>query len=444
MNKTTACMALMLAAAAFFSADRVTSQTSQERLRIVITEGVVEPMPIALPDFSAARPEDRELARRLTGVVVSDLTGTGLFRRIPQEAYISVPAGVDSRIRFSDWKAVNARALIAGSLQSAGSAVEVNFRLFDVFAEAELGKGVRFTAGAGNWRRVAHKIADSIYQRITGELPYFDSRVAFISESGPKGNRLKRLAIMDYDGANVRPLTDGSAIVLAPRFSPDGSLLIYTSYETGVPSVFLLNLRSGVEQSILQSAEMAFAPRFSPDGGKVVLSLTMGANTDIYEVEIGSRRIRRLTSSAAIDTAPSLSPDGKWLAFESDRSRTQQIYVMRVDGGTPRRISFGEGRYGTPVWSPAGDYIAFTKQRRGRFHIGVMRADGSEERILTSSFLDEGPTWSPNGRVLMFSRETPGPSGGPSIYSVDLYGRNLRQVRTPQFGSDPAWSPLRE
>ncbi|MCY4007842.1 MAG: Tol-Pal system beta propeller repeat protein TolB [Rhodobacteraceae bacterium] len=434
---------VVLVATLVFAAEHVRAQEQRVPLRIVITEGVIEPMPIALPTFSVGNPGDRELASRITAVIVDDLTGTGLFRRISPDAYLSSDTGADSRIRFADWRAINAQALIAGSVVTANDVIEVNFRLFDVFAESEFGKGVRFTSDVGSWRRVAHKIADSIYQRITGELPYFDSQVAFISESGAKGNRIKQLAIMDYDGANARALTDGTDIVLAPRFSPDGGLLIYTSYETGTPSVYLLNLRTGARQAVLQNPDMAFAPRFFPDGGKVVLSLTIDGNTDIFEVELGSRKVRRLTSSAAIDTAPSVSPDGNWIAFESDRSRRQQIYIMRARDGEPRRISFGEGRYGTPVWSPTGDYIAFTKQYRGRFHIGVMRADGSDERILTASFLDEGPTWSPNGRNLMFFREEPGELGGPSIYSVDVYGRNLRRINTPQFGSDPSWSPIR-
>lgn len=437
--------ALMLAIAIYLPSERGNAQTVREPLRIIITEGVIEPMPIALPTFATNLAADRSLARQLTEVIASDLAGTGLFRQIPPEAYISAPGGINERINFVNWKAINAQALVAGSLTTSADRMVVNFRLFDVFAESELGQGMSFEASQSSVRRVAHKIADTIYQRITGEAPYFDSRVAYISESGPKDGRRKQLAIMDYDGANLRPLTNQSTIVLAPRFSPDGSRIIYTSYETGVPNVYLIDIESGNRQSIIQSPNMAFAPRFSPNGSKVVLSLAVDGNTDIYEVEIGNRRISRLTNSSAIDTAPSFSPDGKWLVFESDRSGSQQIYVMRLERGAPqpRRISFGQGRYGTPVWSPTGDFIAFTKQHRGRFHIGVMRADGSEERLLTSSFLDEGPTWSPNGRTLMFFRETPGTDGGPSIYSVDIYGRNLRSVPTPQYGSDPAWSPQR-
>ena len=349
----------------------------------------------------------------------------------------------DGPIRFPDWKAINAEGLVVGSVNVDDDGnLTVMFRIFDVFSESTFGDSLQFRAKAESWRRIGHKIADSIYSAITGERPYFDTRVAFISESGPKDNRAKRLAIMDYDGANLSYLTDGESIVLAPRFSPDGSKLIYTSYETGFPRVYLLDLATRRHSPIIETADMTFAPRFSPDGRWVLMSMTLQGNTDIYEVEVATRKARRLTRSNAIDTAPSYSPDGKWIVFESDRSLTPQVYVLRRESGEPRRISFGQGRYGTPVWSPSGDYIAFTKQHSGRFHVGVMRADGSGERLLSTSFLDEGPTWAPNGRVLMFFRESPGEEGGPIVISVDVYGRNLKRVPTPGFASDPAWSPL--
>ena len=286
-------------------------------------------------------------------------------------------------------------------------------------------------------------MADVVYSRITGEGAYFDSRVVFVAETGSKAARRKQLAIMDYDGANVQYLTGSNDIVLAPRFSPTGDRVLYTSYETGFPRIYLMDVGSA-NRRVLQNSEgtMSFAPRFSPDGNTVVYSLEQGGNTDIYAMSLLSGEIRRLTNAPSIETAPSFSPDGSRIVFESDRSGTQQLYVMSANGDAPQRISFGQGRYGTPVWSPRGDMIAFTKQNKGRFHIGVMRVDGSKERLLTASFLDEGPTWSPNGRVIMFTRETQGTSGAASLYSVDISGRNLKQVRTPGGASDPAWSPL--
>jgi len=290
---------------------------------------------------------------------------------------------------------------------------------------------------------MAHKVADQVYSRITGEGGYFDSRVVFVSESGPKDARAKRLAIMDYDGANVQYLTDASALVLAPRFSPQGDRVIYTSYASGFPQIYLLDVATVTSRALNVAADqLTFAPRFSPDGGSVVYSLSDGGNTDLYRLDLRSGAVARLTSTPAIETAPSYSPDGSRIVFESDRTGTPQLYVMPAGGGEATRISFGPGRYGTPVWSPRGDLIAFTKQHQGRFHIGVIRTDGSEERLLTASFLDEGPTWAPNGRVLMFTRESAGADGAPALFSVDVSGRNLQRVPTETAASDPAWSPL--
>jgi TolB protein len=187
---------------------------------------------------------------------------------------------------------------------------------------------------------------------------------------------------------------------------------------------------------------MTFAPRFSSDGSRAVFSATSGSGTNIFVTNIDGSGRAQLTDTGSIDTAPCFSPDGGRIVFESDRAGTQQLYIMGAGGGDAKRISFGEGRYATPVWSPRGDLIAFTKIVGGRFHIGVMNVDGGNERLLTASYIDEGPTWAPNGRVLMFFRETPGDDGGPSIYSVDITGRNLRRIPTNGFASDPSWSGL--
>ena len=414
-------------------------------LRIEITEGVIEPMPVAVPDFVAETPGAADWARRIARVVAADLTGTGLFREIPEEAHIATITSFASPVAFADWRAVNAQALVTGAVAVQGDRIEVKFRVWDVFAGAELGQGLRFQGTTESWRRMAHKVADAVYSRITGEGGYFDSRVAFVSETGPKGERRKRLAVMDYDGENLRYLTDGAALVLAPRFSPTGDRLLYTSYESGRPRIYLLDVGSVTRRALpTEPGATAFSPRFSPDGRQVLYSQAAGGNTDLWRLDIASGRTERLTRAPSIETAPSYSPDGARIVFESDRSGGQQLYVMEAAGGRPRRISFGQGRYGTPVWSPRGDRIAFTKQAGGRFHIGVMRTDGSDERLLPASFLDESPTWAPNGRVLMFSRETQGERGTPALYSVDVSGRNLKRVPTPAGASDPSWGPLQD
>ena len=421
-----------------------TAKLSAEPLRIKITEGVIEPVPFAAPVFIAEDTGGRNYNKKLTQLIVKDLSSTGLFREISSQAYISSVTSFSSPIQFSDWKAINAQALVVGAVSvTRNGNMIVKFRIYDVFSNAELGSGLKFSGTVDGWRRMGHKVADVIYSRLTGESGYFDSRIAFVSESGRKGARKKRLAIMDQDGANVKYLTDSTDLVLAPRFSPAGERVLYTSYETGFPQIYMLDVGTVSRRSLRNDeGAMTFAPRFSPDGNSVVYSLEKGGNTDIYLTKLISGGTKRLSSAPSIETAPSFSPDGSQIVFESDRSGTQQLYIMSAHGGNAKRISFGQGRYGTPVWSPRGDMIAFTKQNRGRFHIGVMRIDGSEERLLTASFLDEGPTWSPNGRVIAFTRETQGANGSSRLYTVDISGRNLRVLPTPDGASDAAWSPL--
>jgi TolB protein len=415
---------------------------AQSPLRIEITQGVIEPMPFAAPGFVPDTPEAAELAGRITRVVVDDLVGTGLFREIPPAAHIGRVSTFDAPVQFADWRAINAQALITGAAGQSGDRVRVRFRLWDVFAQTGLGDGLQFEGTATAWRRMGHKVADAVYSRLTGEGGYFDSRVAYIAASGSKSARVKQVGVMDYDGANAVMLTDGRALVLTPRISPSARQILYTSYEQGAPQVFLIEAGGGRRQVLGDMAGMTFAPRFSPDGARAVYSMSVGTGSDIFVSDVGGGGRRQLTQSGSIYTAPGFSADGGQIVFESDRGGTQQLYVMSAGGGEARRISFGDGRYATPVWSPRGDMIAFTKIIGGRFHIGVMRTDGADEKLLTASYIDEGPTWAPNGRVLMFFRETPGETGGPQLYSVDMTGRNLRKVPTAGFASDPSWSGL--
>ncbi|MFT4791956.1 MAG: TolB protein [Paracoccaceae bacterium] len=413
-------------------------------LRIEITDGVSEPLPVALPRYAASDARAAALAEEIRAVVKADLQASGIFRVIDEAAYLSAPAGVDARPAFENWRVINADAV--GSGQAAltpDGRLEIRHQLWDVFNQRPVGEALGMRAAPGDARRIGHKIADSIHLSLTGEPGWFDTEIAFVDETGPKGARKKRIAIMDQDGANARYLTGSEDLVLTPRFSPDGRSLVYLSYQGGIPRVWIMDVSTGGRDTLGRLGSMSFAPRFSPDGAKVVLSLSDGGGTDLWEMRLADRQMRRLTSGPGIETAPTFSPDGAQLAFESDAGGAPQIYVMPAGGGAARRISFGDGRYGTPVWSPRGDLIAFTKQLGGRFHIGVMRVDGSEERLLTASFLDEAPTWAPNGRALMFFRETPGPTGVPSLWRVDATGRNLVRVRTPAAASDPSWSPTR-
>lgn len=415
---------------------------AQQPLRIEVTDGQFEPMPIALPNFIAANPAVGDLGARLVKVVTDDLVNSGLFRAIPPAAHIERVQNFNTPPGFPNWRAINARALVTGEAGiEADGRLSVKFRLWDVFNEQQL-VGLQFFTEPGNWRGLAHKIADQIYTRLTGEGEYFHSRIVFVAETGPKDARQKRLAIMDQDGENLRYLTGGAELVLTPRFSPTEQEITYIAYHNGEPQVFLLNLDTGQQELVGRFPGMTFAPRFSPDGRKLLMSLSTGGDTNIVLMDLATRQTRKLTNGSGINTGGSFAPDGSKIVFESDRGGSQQLYVMDSDGSNVRRISFGEGRYATPVWSPRGDLIAFTKMQGGKFSIGVMRPDGSEERLLSSSFLDEAPTWAPNGRVLMFFREVAGERGGARLMSVDVTGRNLREVRTPAGASDPAWSPL--
>jgi TolB protein len=406
-----------------------------------ITQGTIQPLPIAIPSFAGDGSVDPQLAAEISSVVANDLRSSGLFIPIDPAAYIEKDASTERMPRFDDWRVVNAQALVVGRIGSADGKLRAEFRLWDVFAGKQLA-GEQFFARAKDARRIGHIIADAIYERITGDKGYFDTRIVFVDESGPKDKRVKRLALMDQDGFNVRLLTTGQNLVLTPRFSPSTQEITFTSFESETPKVYLLNIETGQKEIVGSFPGMTFAPRFSPDGQRIVLSLERDGNSNLYAMDLRSRRTLQLTNDNAIDTAPCYSPDGRQIVFETDRDASRQLYVMDANGGNPHRISRGQGSYSTPVWSPRGDMIAFTKMIGGQFLIGVMKPDGSGERVLTEGFHNEGPTWAPNGRVLMFFRESPGAAGGPKLYTIDLTGYNERQVATPAFGSDPAWSPL--
>jgi TolB protein len=436
--------ALMVGAAAGVStmlpryADAVT--------RLDITQGNFQPLPIAIPKFigggdGETAGDSGDVATGVTQVITANLQRSGLFAPIDPTAYLEQITSVDTVPNFPNWRTINAQALVTGRVarQSDGR-LKAEFRLWDVPAGQQLA-GQQYFTTPDNWRRIAHIISDAIYERLTGDKGYFDSRVVFIDETGPAERRIKRLTIMDQDGANVRYLTRGDDLVLTPRFSPSTQEITYMAYGQGDPRVYLFNIETGQREIVGNFPGMSFSPRFSPDGQRVILSLQQGSNSNIFVMDLRSKATTRLTDTQAIDTAPSYSPDGSQICFESDRGGHQQIYVMPAAGGAAQRISFGEGSYSTPVWSPRGDYIAFTRQAQDKFAIGVMQPDGKGERILTEGFHNEGPTFSPNGRVIMFFRD-PGGTSGPSLFTVDISGRNEQRVPTPSFASDPAWSPL--
>jgi TolB protein len=410
-------------------------------IEIDVTRGNIQPLPIAIPSFVAAG-TDSQLGVDIAAVISADLKRSGLFVPLDPATFTQRTVDPDDTPDFADWRGLTAQALVSGGVaRQPDGRLRADFRLWDILAGQQMA-GQQFFTSPDNWRRVAHIIADAIYERLTGEQGYFDTRVVFVDETGTKDNRVKRLAIMDQDGANVRYLTRGTDLVLTPRFNPSSQEITYMAYSGDQPKVYLLNIETGQRELVGDFPGMTFAPRFSPDGQKVAMSLQQGGNANIFALDLRSRRTTRLTDDVAIDTSPSYSPDGSQIVFESDRGGSQQLYVMNADGSNPHRITFNEGSYSTPVWSPRGDLIAFTRRKAGQFAIGIVRPDGSGERILTEGFHNEGPTWSPNGRVLMFFRDTPGANGGPQLWTIDLTGYNEYRVPSPSFASDPAWSPL--
>lgn len=409
------------------------------QLRVDITRGNVEPIPIAISRFSGSVGPGDDRGRAISELITANLQGSGLFRVIDPAAYIQSPEELRDVPRFADWRQINAQALVSGSVSPGPQGLGVEFRLWDVFAGTQL-RGLRYDTAEDQWRRIAHKIADIVYERMTGEGGYFDTRIVYISESGPAARRVKRVAIMDQDGANHRFLTDGSNLVLTPRISPDGRRVAYIEFRGLRPQVYLRDIAGGSGRAVGDIDGLSFSPRFSPDGNTMLITAAARGNSDIYALPTAGGPPRRLTDSPAIDTSPTFSPDGERICFNSDRGGTPQLYVMARSGGGAQRISFGDGRYGSPAWSPRGDFIAFTNIKGGAFHIGVMRPDGADERLLTRSRLDQSPSWAPNGRIILFTREDP--ARGSRLMTIDVSGYNERGVPTPLDASDPDWSSL--
>ena len=427
---------------------------SNALIEVDITRGNLNPLPIAVsPLFSDNQTEDKlfketdikNIGIEIAKVVENNLKRTGLFNPLDKKAFLQNPDLAHLKPRFEDWALIKSQALITGQVKLEKDKLRVEFRLWDVLAAKEM-LALAFTTVPNNWRRIGHIITDKIYERLTGEKGYFDTRIIYVAEEGPKTKRIKKLAIMDQDSVNTKYLTLGNELVLTPRFNPTNQMVTYLSYFKNLPRVYLLDIETGIQEVVGDFPGMTFAPRFSPDGKKIIMSFAKDGNSDIYTMNLENRIVERITNHPSIDTSPSYSPDGKFITFNSDRSGFQQIYVMNSNGKSVKRISFGKGLYGTPVWSPRGDLIAFTKLHKGKFYIGVMRTDGSGERLLTENYYQEAPSWSPNGRVLIFYRETKSNSEGEGfsakLWSIDLTGYNERMVPTETDGSDPSWSSL--
>ena len=417
-------------------------------LEVTLTQGSIKPTPIAVTNLFSDNLNLEKIGKNISNVISDNLERSGLFIPLDRKAFIQSNESLSNLPRFEDWKIIKAQHLVAGNISGSNGKISVQFRLYDVFQQKQI-VGKKYDTNERNWRRVAHIISDSIFKNITGEGGYFDTRIVYVAETGPKENKQKRLAIMDQDQSNHRFLTDGSYLVLTPRFSPNSQKITYMSYvNRNKPRVYIFDIETGKQEIVGEFPGMTFAPRFSPDGSKIVMSYTDPdiGNSEIYILDLDTRVSKRVSNNSAIDVSASFSPDGKLIVFNSDRSGRRHLYITDVNGKNVKRISRERGSYYTPVWSPRGDMIAFTKQEGGQFYIGVMEIDGSNERMIAKSFHVEGPTWAPNGRFLMYFKEErtaeDGSGGESSLYSIDLTGYNERKVITPLGGSDPAWSPL--
>jgi TolB protein len=428
---------------------------SYSLIKVDITRGNLNPLPVAVSPLFQDNKSKNEIQRELnfddlgseiSKVVENNLKQSGLFNPLSKDAFLQKPDIAHLKPRFEDWALIKAQALITGKVSVNNGKLKVEFILWDVLAGREMFKPFVLTTVPNNWRRVGHMITDIVYERLTGEKGYFDTRIIYVSEEGLKTQRVKKLAIMDQDGFNTKYLTLGNELVLTPRFNPKNQMVTYLSYFRNLPRVYLLDIETGIQEVVGDFPGMTFAPRFSPDGKKIIMSFAKDGKSDIYAMDLENRIVEQITNHPSIDTSPSYSPDGKYITFNSDRSGYQQIYVMKSDGSNVKRISFGNGLYGTPVWSPRGDLIAFTKLHKRKFYIGVMRTDGKGERLLTENFYQEAPSWSPNGRVLIFYRETKtnekGEGFSAKLWSIDLTGYNERLVETETDASDPSWSSL--
>ena len=421
------------------------STSTNAQLQFNITDGQVAPTPIAIANFTDENGDISEIGKKIAQVISSDLESSGLFKPVDTAAFIAPPAAPTVRPNFANWTPLGVKGLLVGSAQfGEGGKTLVEFVLWDVVTGEPIASA-EGEADRNGIRRIAHQIADFVYEEFTGDIGYFDTRVVYVAESGSQSRRLKRLAIMDQDGHNHQYLTSGADLVLTPRFSPTANEIAYLNYFNDEPNVYLFEIATGRTERLGSFPGMTFAPRFAPSGDKLIMSLAQNGMTDIYEMDMRTQGINRLTHSASIDTSPSYSPDGKQIVFNSDRGGSQQLYVMDADGNNVRRVSFSQGRYATPVWSPRGDIIAFTKMANGQFYIGVMKVDGTGERLLAKGFLVEGPTWAPNGRVLMYFKQQPfeadGSGGDTHVYRIDITGFNEKRIITPSDASDPAWSP---
>ena len=408
---------------------------AQDRLAVIAVP------PLATPDNKeSGAGSPAAIAWQASKLIASDLRTTAELVPVgpSQKDFYSYPEVTAPN--FARWRS-SAKFLLTGFVRSRPDGrFAVGCYVYDVTSGREAGR-TGFVVAPDEWRRAAHKCSGLAYTAATGAPGTFDTKIAYVAETGTREARVKRIAVMDSDGDGHSYVTSGDTTVLTPRLAPKADRLAYVGFVAGKPHVMIADLESGQSSPLVVGDVMSFAPRFSPDGRRVVFSMQSGANTDIYVANTPGGPPQRLTSAPGTDTSPSFSPDGQRILFESDRSGSQQLYIMNSDGSGQRRISFGGGWYGSPEWSPDGEWVAYTRRvPGGALRIGVMKPDSTEERLLTAGPGDEGPSWAASSRELLFQRTDP--LGRSSLYRIALSGGEPRRVTTPQAASDPDWSRL--
>ncbi len=425
------------------------SGLAHAEVRLDTSTDRVEPVVIAIPDFYRAGGLEKTLAADVASVVRADLQHSGLFTPLitlnPDDVDEEDTPPLNTAPPLDEWRQRAAQVVVQGASETLPDGrLRLSMRVWEVASHSQM-IGFAYVTPADNWRRIAHIMADEIYHKITGEGGYFDTRLVYVAETMFGTRKVKQLAIMDQDGANHRYLSDGALSVSSPRFSPRSQEISYVGQSSNAlrdsPRVYVLNTDNGHQELLGEFSGLITAPRFSPDGNKVVLYMMQEGVNYLTELDLSTRRPHRLATRPSTDSAPCFAPDGQQVVFVSTRSGAENLYVMNTDGGRVHRVSFGEGRYASPVWSPRGDLIAFIKNKGGQAYVGVIKADGTGERLLAAGQEVDSPTWSPNGRVLLFHRADR-KGGEPGLYSIDLTGFNERRVPTPTAASDPAWSPL--
>lgn len=403
--------------------------TAHSALDIEIVGGAAQQIPIAIVPFaqSTAQKEDVSL------VIAADLRRSGLFRTLETRGVVNQPHDLPE-VKYPEWTALQAQALVIGKIEPAAAGrFKVSFRLLDVLKQGQLA-ALEYDVTPAQLRQTAHKIADVIYQTLTGQPGIFSTRISYVLKNG---NRFS-LMVADADGHNPQSVLASTEPIISPSWSPDGTRLAYVSFEKKKPTIYVQSLTTGQRIVLANYKGNNSAPSWSPDGKRLAIVLTQGANSQVHVINADGTGLQQLSHSRAIDTEPQWSPDGKWIYFTSDRGGSPQIYRMSSLGGEPQRVTF-DGSYNvSPRLSPDGKQLAFIRRDGGKFQVAVQELATSQVQVLSDSAQDESPSFAPNGKMIMFATSINN-KGVLSVVSSD--GRIKQRLSETGDVREPAWSP---